>query len=170
MPAPDLPLIYLQPGEWQIVRAPAILKTLLGSCVGITFRAPRVSAAAMCHPMLPHYAARSHAHSNRPAIGRYVDSVIDELARAFDQLGARRSEIEVKLFGGADVLATTGKRATVGKMNCDAAIRAVGEHGFHLSASRLGGTHGVSIEFHTKTGEVRLRSFAQMDPAALART
>jgi chemotaxis protein CheD len=163
-------MIYLQPGEWQVVRTPAILKTLLGSCVGITFRAPRLGASAMCHPMLPHYAARSRFNSNRAATGRYVDSVIDELARAFDRLGARRGEIEVKLFGGADVLATSGKRATVGKMNCDAAMRVLDEQGFRLSASRLGGTHGISIEFHTKTGEVRLRSFAQMDPAALTRT
>ena len=32
--------LYVQPGESHLVRNPAILRTLLGSCVGITFWVP----------------------------------------------------------------------------------------------------------------------------------
>jgi len=41
-----LPEIYLQPGESSLVREPAILRTLLGSCVGIAFRIPRLGVGA----------------------------------------------------------------------------------------------------------------------------
>jgi chemotaxis protein CheD len=159
----DVPEIYLQPGEWKLVRTPAIIKTVLGSCVGITFSAPRLGIAAMCHPMLPHRTPRSTSHQDPAAAGRYVDSVIGELAREFDQLSVSRGEIEVKLFGGADVLATERKSTSVGKLNGDTAVRALEELGFRLAVSRLGGSLGVCIEFHTDTGEVLLRRLSHMD-------
>jgi chemotaxis protein CheD len=52
-PEEGLPEVYLQPGESRMVREPTILRTLLGSCVGIAFRVPRLSLGALCHPMLP---------------------------------------------------------------------------------------------------------------------
>ncbi|MGC9158463.1 MAG: chemotaxis protein CheD [Terracidiphilus sp.] len=166
----DLPEIYLQPGEWELVRTPTVLKTVLGSCVGITFRAPRLGIGSLCHPMLPHHAAHRHAHSQTAAIGRYVDSIIVELARTYDHLGVRRGEVEVKLFGGADVLATARKGATVGKLNADTAVRILEEEGFQIAASHLGGSCGVFIEFHTGSGDVFLRRLSHMDAVTLART
>ena len=100
----SLPEIYLQPGESRLVREPAILRTLLGSCVGIAFRAPRLGAGALCHPMLPRCPAKTSATLSRSAGNRYVDYAIRDIARQFDALGARRGEIEVKIFGGGDVL------------------------------------------------------------------
>jgi chemotaxis protein CheD len=172
----DVPEFYLQPGEWCIVRRPSILKTVLGSCVSVTFHAPRLAVSAMCHPMLPTYTARPVAHSDLTvrsdpvAARRYVDYVIREMAQAFDRLGATRAEVEVKLFGGADVLASSRQRATVGRMNAETALRVLRDEGFRLLASRLGGGRGVFIEFHTDTGEVFLRELAGMDPRALTRT
>lgn len=170
MNAREVSEIYLQPGEWRMVHTPTVLKTVLGSCVGITFRAPRLGAGAMCHAMLPRYPTRSANDHKHVATGRYVDSVIEEVAQEFDRLGARRSEIEVKLFGGADVLATSRKSASVGKMNRDVALQVLEQHGFCPIASRLGGSRGVFIEFHTGTGEVLLRRLAQGAAAELART
>jgi chemotaxis protein CheD len=171
----DLPEFYLQPGELRLVRRPSILKTVLGSCVGITFRASRLDASAMCHPMLPNHAAKPLVRSDLVrsdpiAARRYVDYVIREMAHEFDRLGATREEVEVKLFGGADVLAPTRNRATVGTMNAEVALRVLKDEGFAVQASRLGGRRGIFIEFHTGTGEVFLRQLAGMDPRSLART
>lgn len=165
----DLPQFYLQPGEYRIVRSPSVLKTVLGSCVGVTFHAPRLAASAMCHPMLPTCAARPWIRSNPISARRYVDFVIREIASEFDSLGATRREVEVKLFGGADVLASSRKSATVGRMNAETALRVLEDEGFKVLASRLGGSRGIFIEFHTDTGEVLLRKLAEMDPPILAR-
>jgi chemotaxis protein CheD len=119
--------------------------------------------------MLPQYAARPSAHPNYVTIGRYVDSVIDKLAQEFDRLGAKPGEFEVKLFGGADVLVSSRKKATVGKMNGITALRVLEKLGFKPVVSRLGGNHGVFIEFHTSTGEVILRRLNNLDAATLAR-
>jgi chemotaxis protein CheD len=151
--------VYVQPGESHLVREPAILRTLLGSCVGIAFRVPRLGLGALCHPMLPRSPARPPAPLTRSAGRRYVDFAIMDLARQFDALGARREEVEVKLFGGGDVLVMVDNsaRPSVGKLNIESAIRVLDEEGFAIMASSLGGKRGVNIIFNTKTGEVLLQ-------------
>jgi chemotaxis protein CheD len=154
-----LPEVFVQPGEARLVREPSILRTLLGSCIGIAFRIPRLGVGALCHPMLPRCPARSAAILSRSAGRRYVDFAIRDLARHFDQLGASRDEVEVKLFGGGDVLLTgnTSMRPTVGSLNIEVAMKVLEEEGFAVSASSLGGKRGVNIHFNTQTGEVLLQ-------------
>ena len=62
-----LPVVYLQPGESRLVREPSILQTLLGSCVGIAFRVPRLGLGALCHPMLPRFPVKQAATLTRSA-------------------------------------------------------------------------------------------------------
>jgi chemotaxis protein CheD len=154
-----LPEIYLQPGESRLVREPTILRTLLGSCVGIAFWAPRLGAGALCHPMLPRFPARPQVPLSRTSGRRYVDFAIRDLARQFDALGARRDEVEVKLFGGGDVLLmiNSAARPTVGRLNAEVAIRVLEEEGFRVTASSLGGRRGINIYFNTQSGEVLLQ-------------
>jgi chemotaxis protein CheD len=154
-----LPEIHVQPGESRLVREPAILRTLLGSCVGIAFRIPRLGVGALCHPMLPRCLAKPAAILNRSAGGRYVDFAICDLARQFDALGAHRGEVEVRLFGGGDVLLMfdDAARPTVGRLNIEVAMKVLEEEGFAVSASSLGGKRGINIRFNTQTGEVLLK-------------
>jgi chemotaxis protein CheD len=159
MPAANdvLPEVYVQPGESHFVAHPALIRTVLGSCVGAVFWVPRLGASAMCHPMLPNAPADAQIGVSQGR--RYVDYAIRELASRFDSLGALRGEVEVKLFGGGDVLmvAADDSRPTIGRMNIEVALDVLREEGFTVAASSLGGTCGVHISFNTSTGEVRLR-------------
>ena len=156
----ELPDIYLQPGDVCLARRPAIIRTILGSCVGVTFWSARFNAGALCHALLPR-CPKNASNGLIPAEGyRYVDFAVRDLARQFDEIGALRQEVEVKLFGGADVLPVSVAgplRPTVGRQNCEMAIDVVSDEGFRVIASSLGGNSGRSIQFYTGTGEVRLR-------------
>jgi chemotaxis protein CheD len=91
---------------------------------------------------------------------RYVDFAIRDLIHRFEILGARRSEIEVKVFGGADVLpalATSSTRQTVGAQNCQTAEDVLHEEGLKILAFDIGGPDGRVIEFDTSNGEVLVR-------------
>lgn len=151
--------IYVQPGESHLVRGPAILRTVLGSCVGVTFWDSRLGIGALCHPMLPN-CPEGHGTLSAAAARRYVDFAIRELANRLDALGVRRRDTEVKLFGGADVLKVVrdrSSRPTVGRMNVDRALEILAEERYSIIAQRLGGPRGFHIDFLTTNGEVRLR-------------
>jgi chemotaxis protein CheD len=152
--------IHVQPGESHLVRQPAILRTILGSCVGVTFRSERLGIAALCHPMLPRHPGGASPGMDLEASRRYVDFAIRDLSRQFEALGAAHSEIQVKIFGGADVLAVSESgrsRPTVGMLNCEMAFNVLRDEGLIPIASRIRGVSGLNLQFHTRTGEVLIR-------------
>lgn len=158
-PATPLPEVHVQPGEIHLIRQPAILRTVLGSCVGITFWAPQIGVSVLCHPVLPRHPVNLPAAMTRGNSRRYVDFAIVEIARHLDSLGTRRSAVHVKLFGGCDVLPALHKpeRPTVGKLNCEAALQVLEVEGFRVSASCLGERCGLTILFNTETGDVLVK-------------
>jgi chemotaxis protein CheD len=165
-PDSELPEVYLHPGEAYVAREPTVIRTILGSCVGVTFWSARLRVGALSHAQLPRCPEEGAGQSflNRH---RYVDFAIRELARQFDLLGASRQEVQVKLFGGADVLPVSNShllRPTIGKLNCEAAIDTLRAEGLILAASSLGGTSGRSLRFYTGTGEVRVRLLTPTGP------
>ena len=159
----ELPLVYLQIGEAHLARSPAVLRTVLGSCVGVTLWARRLELGALCHGVLPHCPRGMQA----PEGFRYVDFAIRKLVQELENLGALRSELEVKVFGGADVLpvhrSNSGK-ATVGGQNSQSALETLRNENLTLLASDLGGPLGRTIEFNTATGEVRVRRLPRDTP------
>jgi chemotaxis protein CheD len=161
MPLPEQAVkeIYVQPGESRLVSEPAIFRTVLGSCVGITFLVPRLGVGALCHPMMPRCPPNQLGKLSVHATRCYVDFAIREMAQKLDSRGAARAEVVVKLFGGNDVLTTISghPRPTIGRLNREAAMQVLEEEGFTVTASCLGGTTGVHIQFETATGEVLLR-------------
>jgi len=156
--------IYVQPGESHLVSQPSILRTVLGSCVGVVFLVPRLGIGALCHPMLPICPPGKRAKLSVRAGRRYVDYAIREMASQLDALGAERSEAVVKLFGGGDVLTAIdgSRRPTVGKLNSEAAFKTLEEEGFSVCACRLGGDTGVHLEFSTASGEVLVRPLSSV--------
>jgi chemotaxis protein CheD len=156
----EVPLVYLQPGEIHLALDPLRLRTVLGSCIGVTFWSRKLGAGAVCHAVLPRA-----PHDVESAVRyRYVDFTIRDLAGQFDQLGARRHEVQVKLFGGADVLpvhASESGRASVGRQNWQSALDILRQEGLSVLACDIGGPIGRTIEFHSGTGEVLLRRLSQ---------
>jgi chemotaxis protein CheD len=160
----ELKDVYLQPGEMFLAREPTTIRTILGSCVAVSFWSDRLGVGALCHAMLPIRPGKSSAGGvsamSAKESYRYVDFCIRDIARQFDQLGVHRADVQVKLFGGADVLLVASSdpaRPTVGKLNCETAIEVLNAEGFEVAASSLGGTLGLKIHFDTRTGEVLLQ-------------
>jgi len=150
--------IYLEPGELHIAREPVIIRTALGACLGITFWTAKLRVGALAHPLLPYCPTDLTAEKRLVTGRRYVDFSIRQLAWQFDQLDVSRGEVQVKVFGGAEVLGIgAAMKPAIGKLNSEAAIEVLEAEGFKIVASSLGGNLGRQIQFHTGTGEVALR-------------
>jgi len=156
---PDLPQVYLQPGESFFADQPTIIATILGSCVGVTFWSASLRVGALCHAMLPKCPPHSLAGMSLANGRRYVDFCIHDLAQQFDELGVTRANVQVKLFGGADMLVHGADplHPSVGKQNSETALELLHAEGYKVTSSSLGDSFGRKIKFNTGTGEVVLR-------------
>ncbi len=151
--------VFLKPGEWFFAEIPTVVATVLGSCVSITMFSSAHRCGAICHAVLPEENTPGDAY-------RYVDASIMGMLRNFDRHGIKRSQIEVKLFGGSDVLpirdCTRETVATVGSQNIDTALRIIERDRLRLVTSDVGGVQGRKILFHTYTGEILLKRLRKM--------
>ncbi len=144
--------IYLRPGELCFQEQPAVVSTVLGSCVSVTLFSPRRSVGAICHALLP-------LSRGCPEL-KYVDHAVDVMLQRFQHKGIRRDEIQAKLFGGSDMFngPEAGLRQpSVGHQNVLAAREVLDRAGIPLLAQDVRGAQGRKILFHTHTGEVYLK-------------
>jgi chemotaxis protein CheD len=149
----DIPKVYLKPGELHFSVTPLIVSTVLGSCVSITMHDPSHQLSSICHAVLPEELIPGESF-------RYVDSSIAAMLRQFDRYKIRRTDIEVKLFGGADILLPElngSREMTVGMQNILRAKQIIERERLRLIASDIGGTRGRKLHFHTHTGAVYLQ-------------
>jgi chemotaxis protein CheD len=147
-----LPHVFLKPGELFLSRKPAIVSTVLGSCVSVTFFQPDSSLGAMCHVLLP--------KGPREEGFRFVDSTLSYMAEKIQGMGIRLDRCEVKMFGGADVLLPReleGIRQSIGCQNIQEARRRLEHFGVATKAEDVGGKQGRKLFFNSHTGDVFLK-------------
>ena len=147
-----LAMVYLKPGEFFVSRTPALVSTVLGSCVSVTLFSPAARMGAMCHALLP------SGTDHDPL--RYVDRAVDFIYVKLAAISGQSGGFEAKLFGGANVLVSGGSReasASVGSQNVVAAMGAIEKLGLKLISFDTGGEQGRKIFFYSGTGEVYLR-------------
>jgi chemotaxis protein CheD len=148
---------YLERGELHIAREPAIIRTAVGACFGITFWSTKLRVGAFARPLLPYCPMDLTAEKRLVNGRRYVDFSIRQLAWQFDQLDVSCEGVQVKVFGGAEVVGFGAAKTVIGKLNGEAAIEVLEAEGFKIITSTLGSNLGRQIQFHTGTGDVALR-------------
>lgn len=153
----DHPLIVLKPGELYATERPVLVTTVLGSCISVTMFCRTRRAGAICHALLPSSAGRDDGNEFR-----YVDTSISAMLRRFSAWGIGQWELEIKVFGGSDMLASVeGSGHGVGRQNIEMALRVIEAERLALIASDLGGNRGRKLFFKPHTGEVLVKRLAR---------
>jgi len=157
LPGPPLPQCHLSPGELLITQESQWVITVLGSCVAVTMFNVRFGLAAICHAMLP----KPHGKS-KPGVSpddgfRYLSLAIPAMAERFSRLGLRPDEVEVKMFGGGNVIDLGGNphhNPSIGEANIAKARKLLQAARFQIAAENVGGDRGCKILFNTGSGDV----------------
>jgi len=159
-----LTITRLLPGDCYATDQDEVLDTVLGSCVAACIRSPRLKMGGMNHFMLPR--ASGERDSWNDVCGRATRYGAAAMERLINQLlsrGARRDELEVKIFGGARVLVGV---SDIGDHN----IRFVREYlmreGLKVAAEDVGDVCPRHVRFFAQSGRVRVRRLG----AALTRS
>jgi len=157
LPGPTIPQVHLQPGEVLVTKEPQWVLTLLGSCVSVTMFNPRFHLAAICHALLPEPRGEIVPGPGRAQQFRYLTIAFAAMAESFARLGLKPGEVEVKLFGGGNVVGMGGDfqaDRSIGSANVAMARHLLKAAHYHIRAESVGGNSGCKIKFNTQTGEV----------------
>lgn len=146
------------PGEYYVTRRPMVIVTVLGSCVAACIRDKESGVGGMNHFMLPDGAGPSKASAVSMRYGAYaMDTLIDQLLKA----GARRENLEAKVFGGGNVLSgfTT---ISVGERNAQFARDYLQAKRIRILAEDLNDVHPRKVYFFPESGKVLVKRLKQM--------
>lgn len=158
--------VFLHTGDVYIGVTPTMVSTVLGSCVAITMFAPRLKQGIICHSFLPHIAEATNRESGRIQICRYVDTAVDHLLETMLKLGASKNDLEIKLFGGANGIASNKVRVSsafsIGEKNVKTALKCLADNSLKPSVMDVGGNVGRKLFFSTNTGDIWLKRLGKL--------
>jgi chemotaxis protein CheD len=149
--------VFLSPGDVICLAEPALVTTVLGSCVSVTLWDNDRRIGGLNHFVLPKGGASS----------RYGDTAMLELLEGVLALGAHLRSLEAKVFGGAAVLPVGGE-GTVGTANVAFALGELARRGIPVAGRRTGGERGRLLVFNTESGEAFVRWLAEHEPVPAA--
>ncbi len=143
-------------GDLKIAQSPKVIKTSLGSCVGVVLYDKVLKVGGMLHLMLPNCNDRE----GKPS--KYADTGIPLLLDLMiNKANSKKSTLTAKIFGGAKMFSVSSEIFDIGKSNIIETKTILEQIGISIVASRLGGTKGHQITLDTETGIVQSRIFGE---------
>lgn len=125
-----------------------MLVTILGSCISACIRDPIAKVGGMNHFLLPD---SSNLGDSPTRYGAYaMEKLINDLLKK----GAQKSRMEVKIFGGGNVIKSS---AMIGDKNVKFIRDYLKLEGLRIDQQDLGGTSPRRIHYYPDSGKVMMR-------------
>lgn len=150
-------------GEWYVSKEPEkeMLATILGSCVAACIRDPIAKVGGMNHFLLPGDETMVSTMSDAARYGVFaMESLINGILKA----GGRKERLEVKVFGGGNVIKNSAK---IGSKNALFIREFLAREGYHVFTSDLEGEYPRRIHYFADTGRVLMRKLRRKDDLAV---
>jgi chemotaxis protein CheD len=147
------------PGEYYVTCKDMLIVTVLGSCVAACIRDRVTGVGGMNHFMLPSSSDADSPVSVSMRYGTYaMEVLINELLKA----GARRENLEAKVFGGGNVLAGFAA-INVGERNAQFVREYLRVENIRMMAEDLNDVHPRKVYFFPRTGKVLVKKLRQLN-------
>jgi chemotaxis protein CheD len=155
----DFKLISVGIADFKVTSSPDILRTILGSCVGICCYDYEKKIAGMSHIMLPNW---NDASTN---MKKYADSAIPLLIGEMERVGANLERITAKISGGASMfrLIGNGIMSEIGKNNVMKVREVLADLNVKIVAEDIGGDYGRTIDFYSEDGMLKIKSLGRAE-------
>ncbi len=140
---------------------PDILRTILGSCVGICLYDEVARIGGMSHIMLPVHKSTSGEDTYK----KYADTAIPALIQEMRESGASPSRLTAKIVGGARMF-NVGPSSILGEIGNNNIIKVrevLANQGIRILADETGGNFGRTVDFVLDDGSVRVRSIGRQE-------
>lgn len=157
--------VKVLPGEYYVTTSSMLLVTVLGSCVSACVRDREKGLGGMNHFMLADSAAEDGMVS---ASARYGTYAMEILINHLLKLGARRNNLEAKVFGGGRVMASLSS-SQVGERNARFVLDYLQMEGIPVMAQDLLDVFPRKVYFFPDNGRVLVKKLARMHNDTLMR-
>ncbi|RKY35124.1 MAG: chemotaxis protein CheD [Candidatus Omnitrophota bacterium] len=153
---PDRKEIAVGMADIKIGKAPAMISTILGSCIAVCLYSSKDKTGGLLHLMMASSKGASKINNFKKA--KYADTgILELLGQLKNFYGLNQRSLVAKIFGGAKVLKNV--TAPIGENNQQAVKEILKENGIAIFASKLGGEKGYRIKFDLETGKVKCQIF-----------
>jgi len=154
----DCQAAKILPGEYYYTNKDMLIVTVLGSCVSACIRDRTTGLGGMNHFMLPD--GSSDGNSPVSASARYGNYAMEILINDLLKAGAKRENMEAKVFGGGAVL--KGFTAiNVGERNAAFVLNYLKVERIRVVAEDLNDIHPRKVYFFPRTGKVLVKKLMQ---------
>ncbi len=139
--------VTVLPGDFYTTdKADEMVVTILGSCVAACIRDKNTKLGGMNHFLLAEEPSGITSSSNR-----YGSNAMEQLINSILRKGGRREDLEIKLFGGANVI----ENATlIGTNNINFVRSYLKKENLKIVSEDLGGSQARRIHYWPSTGRV----------------
>lgn len=139
---------FLKPGYIYAAKTPAVVTTILGSCVSVLLYDAPGRLGGINHFLLPGY-----PHKKKRST-KYADTAMKRLLAAMEEIGAVKQNLTADVAGGAHFKDNPNSRQ-IAEENIAAALAFLKEQGIPIKSLHTGGTTGRKVIFDTRTGQVK---------------
>jgi chemotaxis receptor (MCP) glutamine deamidase CheD len=146
-------LARIQAGGIYVSDEPALVRTVLGSCVAVCLFDPVTRVGGMNHFMLPDGSADSGAPT------RYGVHAMELLINGIMKKGGSRFRFKAKVFGASRVLLLNTDSLAVPQRNMAFIRQFLATERIPSVAEQLGGNRPLDVAFETHSGHARVRAF-----------
>lgn len=146
--------VKILPGEYYVTAGDKLIVTVLGSCVAVCLRDKHTGMGGMNHFLLP-----NDNSSNSDLLGesaRYGVYAMELLINHLLKMGANRSRMEAKVFGGGNVLRGMTVN-NVGQRNAEFVLDYLQIEQIPVTARDLLGEFPRKVYFFPDTGQVLVK-------------
>ncbi len=144
------------PGEYYVTIHDELIATVLGSCVSACIRDRVSGVGGMNHFMLPLSEDGQWAGSSRIAgvATRYGNFAMEHMINGILSHGGYRENLEVKLFGGAQIISSMGD---VGRHNIEFVFSYLETEGIEIVKHDVGDIYPRKIHYYPASGKVWMK-------------
>lgn len=146
------------PGEYYVTGRDMMLVTVLGSCVSACLRDPLTGIGGMNHFMLPE---DGDIHNPLSASARYGGYAMEVLINQLIKLGASRTRLEAKVFGGGAVMRGFTIH-NIGQLNSEFVLAYLERERIPVRADDLRDIYPRKVYFFPASGRVLVKRLKQV--------
>lgn len=139
--------VYVHPGHLFFTREPAIVSTVLGSCVSVCLFAPEAGAGGINHYLLP-----EHLGVESPRFGTAANQM---LLDHFSDARIAITSLKAKVFGGSAI--AVSRPDDLPTRNVNAALAFLERYNIPVISRDVGGRRGRKLIFRTTDGAAWVR-------------